>query len=387
MFTPFATAGVAALSAWLALYLSGSGVALQLVIACGWLATFLVSLALPRPPALQPIAEAEYESLVPSPPASATQGALYLDMVKRVLLNIVYHEQSYQVSLTRSRASGEPRPRLARAFSLRHRILGEDVSLNTLSMIGLERLDNVQMCVEAVLSDGVEGDLVETGCAKGGACILMRAVLRARKDKSRRVFCCDTFSEMSSAPRAAAILIFRPLWEVLRLISYIPSAAWHRWLYTALMRLQSSFPVDTAHLSRDTVDSFLFLLRHAHSFTKPPVPATGHSLAAVRSHFARLGLLDDRVVFLKGFFSDTLPHAPIPAIALLRLDGDLYGSTMDALVHLYPRVSAGGFVVVDDYYSFDECRAAVDEYRLHHDIVAPLVRIDAMSVYWRVPSR
>lgn len=259
------------------------------------------------------------------------------------------------------------------------------MSLNTLSMIGQKRLDSLQACVETVLADKVPGDLIETGVAKGGACILMRAVLRVRKERTRRVICCDTFSAGGEAqrPRPAMVLIFRPLFSLLALASRLPLATWHRRLYATLMKLQHSFPVDPASVTQDTVDSFLFYLRSGARFVRPPVPATGTSLAAVRSHFARLGLLDEQVVFLEGFFEKTLPDAPTKELALLRLDGDLYQSTRDALVHLYPKLSKGAFCIVDDYYSFAECRRAIDEYRAEHKITAPLVQIDWASVYWR----
>lgn len=89
------------------------------------------------------------------------------------------------------------------------------------------------------------------------------------------------------------------------------------------------------------------------------------------------------MVFLKGFFSETLVDAPIDRLALLRLDGDLYPSTRDALVLCYPKLTVGGFCIVDDYYSFEECRRAVDEYRESHGITDELVRIDRLSVMWR----
>ena len=88
--------------------------------------------------------------------------------------------------------------------------------------------------------------------------------------------------------------------------------------------------------------------------------------------------------FLKGWFADTLPTAPIEQLAILRLDGDLYSSTMDALNALYPKVSAGGFVIVDDYGSWPACKRAVDEYIATHRIQADLQTIDADGVFWRV---
>ena len=107
---------------------------------------------------------------------------------------------------------------------------------------------------------------------------------------------------------------------------------------------------------------------------------------AVKSYFARFGLLDDQVKFLQGFFADTIPKAGwLKKVAVLRADGDTYESTIDALNLLYPKLSPGGFCIIDDYNSFEACKFAVDEYRTKHGIDAPLKRIDNLSVYWRKP--
>jgi hypothetical protein len=89
------------------------------------------------------------------------------------------------------------------------------------------------------------------------------------------------------------------------------------------------------------------------------------SLKEVRRNFERYGLLDDRVQFLVGWFEDTLPTATIERLAVLRLDGDMYSSTHHVLSALYPRLSVGGYVIVDDYY-LDTCRAAITDYRAQH---------------------
>jgi O-methyltransferase len=108
------------------------------------------------------------------------------------------------------------------------------------------------------------------------------------------------------------------------------------------------------------------------------------SLERVQENFRRFGLLDDRVRFLKGWFKDTLAAAPIERLSLLRLDGDMYSSTRDALHALYGKVSPGGFVIVDDYYAWEGCRKAVDEFRAAHGITAPMLQVDWTAVYWRV---
>ena len=90
------------------------------------------------------------------------------------------------------------------------------------------------------------------------------------------------------------------------------------------------------------------------------------SLDEVKANFSRYGMLDQPVHFLKGWFKDTLPTAPIERLAILRLDGDMYSSTFDALKHLYPKLSRGGFVIVDDYH-IDACRKAVTDFRERND--------------------
>jgi hypothetical protein len=109
----------------------------------------------------------------------------------------------------------------------------------------------------------------------------------------------------------------------------------------------------------------------------------GTSFEEVRARFARYGLLDDRVRFVPGYFRQTLPDAPIERLALLRLDGDLYDSTYDTLQALYPRVSRGGYVVVDDYGAVEECRMAVRDYLRETRVAAELVRIDGDAVFWQ----
>lgn len=107
-------------------------------------------------------------------------------------------------------------------------------------------------------------------------------------------------------------------------------------------------------------------------------------MEAVQSNFERFKLLDDHVKFLIGWFKDTLPTAPIKKLAVLRLDGDMYESTMDALNALYHKVSPGGFIIVDDYgLPEDTCRNAIHDFRRSHDSNEPIIDIDGWGVYWR----
>ena len=102
----------------------------------------------------------------------------------------------------------------------------------------------------------------------------------------------------------------------------------------------------------------------------------------VRANFKAYELLDSQVIFLKGWFKDTLPIAPIDKLAVLRLDGDMYESTMDGLVNLYAKLSPGGFCIVDDG-NIPNCNKAITDFRAQTKIDAPIVDIDGWGFYWR----
>ncbi|MCU1260583.1 MAG: putative O-methyltransferase [Bryobacterales bacterium] len=208
------------------------------------------------------------------------------------------------------------------------RKVGKDWPLSAETMIGLRRLDNVQDCITSVVQDGVAGDLVETGVWRGGCAIFMRGVLEALGSEDRVVWLADSFQGLPAPD-------------------------------------PENFPAD-----RDD--------RHVDLS-----PYLAVSLEQVRDNFRRYELLDDRVRFLPGWFRDTLPHAPIEQISVLRLDGDMYESTYVALTSLYPKLSPGGYVIIDDYNALPNCRAAVDDFRTSMGISDPLLEIDWTGVYWR----
>jgi O-methyltransferase len=106
-------------------------------------------------------------------------------------------------------------------------------------------------------------------------------------------------------------------------------------------------------------------------------------LATVKENFRRYDLLDGQVEFLVGWFKDTLAQAPVEKLAILRLDGDMYQSTMDALTALYGKVSVGGFIIVDDYCTFESCRSAVSDFRRSETITDTIYDIDGMGVFWQ----
>lgn len=195
------------------------------------------------------------------------------------------------------------------------------------SMIGRKRMENLRLLAERVLFDGIPGDFIETGVWRGGACIYLRAILEAYGVKDRSVWAADSFEGLP--------------------------------------------PPDAEAYPADAGDTF-------HTYRELAV-----SIEMVKRNFARYGLLDDQVIFLKGWFRDTLPDSQTGPLAILRMDGDMYESTMDALNHLYDRVSAGGYVIVDDYRVVDGCRQAVDDFRARRDIRDEIVEIDGVGVFWQ----
>jgi O-methyltransferase len=249
--------------------------------------------------------------------AKSSVESLYLDLLIKCISNTIYGDGN----------KGEWRPA---AYDPEARRQGTDWPEVAHSMIGGLRLTNLCDLARLVLSENIPGDFIETGVWRGGACILMRGVLKAYNDASRRVFCADSFEGLP-----------------------LPDA--------------DHYPADAGQM--------------AHKIKYLAV-----SKDQVEENFRRYDLLDNQVIFLKGWFKDTLPKIPTEQLALIRLDGDLYESTIQALDNLYPKLSIGGFVLVDDYGSWPNCRQAIHDYRDAHGIKDPIVSVDTSGVYWRRTS-
>jgi len=210
-------------------------------------------------------------------------------------------------------------------FSFHIREEGADYPATAPSMIGQKRMHNIRVLAQDLFSRGIMGDFIETGVWRGGAAIFMAAILQAYNVQDRKVWVCDSFEGLPppSMPQDAG---------------------------------------DTHYLN----------------------PDLAISLAEVRSNFVKYNLLTHHVQFVKGFFKDTLHLIPAREFALIRLDGDMYESTIQSLESLYPRLNSGGFVIIDDY-GLDICRQAVDDYRRSNNIISPLIKIDHTGVYWLKP--
>jgi O-methyltransferase len=224
---------------------------------------------------------------------------------------------------------GDPgsQPWSDRNYDQNIRTLGRDWPSMAHTMVGATRLHSLRQMCETALLDGVRGDMIETGVWRGGACILMKGVLEAYGDAHRRVFVADSFQGLPP-----------------------PSPDKH--------------PADTGNM--------------LHTFEQLAI-----SRQEVERNFLAYSLLDERVVFLEGWFKDTLPSAPIDQLSVLRLDGDMYESTTQALDALYHKVSRGGFVIVDDY-QIPGCAKAIGDFREKREITSPILPIDGWATWWRV---
>lgn len=205
------------------------------------------------------------------------------------------------------------------------RAIGRDWPKTAVTMIGSARLRNLRVLADQVLSENVPGDMLEAGVWRGGACILLRGLLAARGVRDRKVWVADSFEGLPPPdPR---------------------------------------YPVDEG----DTHSTY---------------EALSVSLEQVQENFKRYGLLDEQVRFLKGWFADTLASAPVERLSILRLDGDMYSSTIQTLDALYSKVSPGGFVIVDDYI-LKGCKAAIHDFREREGVTDEMHDVDGAAVYWR----
>jgi O-methyltransferase len=98
-----------------------------------------------------------------------------------------------------------------------------------------------------------------------------------------------------------------------------------------------------------------------------------------------LNISGEHIHIGKGWFQDTLPKTKegIGAIAILRLDGDWYESTKVPLDYLFDNVVSGGYVILDDYYCWEGCKKAVDEFCQQRGITPNIVRVDRESAYFQ----
>jgi len=201
------------------------------------------------------------------------------------------------------------------------------------------RLQNVQDLAFDVIARNVPGDFVETGVWKGGA---------------------------SMASRAAALITGT-------------QNCHNNWLFDSYEGLPVFKKEDIAADTGKKMDP-------------PGSYAFAGGVETVKRNFEETFPSNlsspDSIHFVKGWFNDTVPVAPVEKIAILRLDGDMYTSTMDVLHAMYHKVVPSGFVIIDDYGAWPQCKKAIHDFfdgKLHMDIATRLKIIDETGVYFQVP--
>lgn len=203
------------------------------------------------------------------------------------------------------------------------RLNGRDWPEKAYTMIGLKRLTNIEYCANQVVKDKIEGDFIECGVWRGGACIFMKHLCNELK-LDKKIYVADSFC--------------------------------------GLPKPDMKYPQDLGDL------------HYTYDFLKV-------SQQQVEDNFKQFELLDDSVIFVKGWFCDTL-HKIDTKFSVLRVDGDMYSSTMDALNGLYDKLSPGGFIIIDDY-ALSGCQNAVNDFRKLKQIQEPISMVDWTGAYWR----
>lgn len=207
-------------------------------------------------------------------------------------------------------------------------------SVKDCTMTSKERLVSLIRAVQYIVRNRVPGAFVECGVWRGGSMMAVAKTLLKTGVTDRELFLFDTYAGMpepgavdvDAMGRQAADLIAelskRPLWEQ-----------------------------DGNHV----------LARS--------------SLGVVRRNLMSTGYPTARLHFVEGRVEDTIPMCAPDCLALLRLDTDWYASTHHELLHLFPRLSRGGVLLIDDYGDWEGARLAVDEYFGQHEEMF-LSRID-----------
>lgn len=282
-------------------------------------------------------------SPVPEPVPAGDPASLYLDLLKKVLLNETGLEAELRIAYLHDCArSGTPPDRIVlrdirlrqadrfAALARRRRdgqVSGDDIGLDcAFTMSGRHRLDHLEHCLTQVLRDGIAGDFLEAGVWRGGCGLFARGVFKAHGVADRRIWLADSFAGVPPP----------------------------------------SHPADAGVALSDR-------------------PELAIQRVLVEEAFRRFGLWGDDVILVEGLFADTLPALPVDALAVLRLDGDLFTSTLDTLSALYGKVTPGGYIIVDDYGALPGCRFAIEAFRLAKGIQAPLETVDWTCVAWRKP--
>lgn len=193
-----------------------------------------------------------------------------------------------------------------------------------------ERLITLIRSIQYICECQIPGDVIECGVWEGGSMMAAALALQEFGDTTRELYLFDTFAEVPDGTAE-----------------------------------------DIDILGRSA--SFLKERAKRKNQGKPTLTA---SLEAVRTNLLSTGYPEHKIHFVKGMVEDTIPCDSLSSLAFLRLDTDLYRSTLHELTHLFPLLSTAGILLIDDYGHWQGARRAIDEYFAKHKIPIFLHRID-----------
>ena len=250
---------------------------------------------------------------------------LKLEFLKRILTDTVNDEDIFQKYFeTNQYPNDQEIQNILKTSVPANRKNGSDWPQRAQTMIGIMRLNNLHKCLDEVRINNIDGDFIETGVWRGGACIFVKKYFQLY-NMNKKVFVADSFEGLP----------------------------------------KPEHPEDEGD--------------HHHTMEFLQV-----SLEEVKKNFEMHQELDENVIFLKGWFSDTLPNnQDIKKLCILRMDGDMYKSTMDVFDSCYHKVENQGFVIIDDYSSVRGCQRATIVFRERNKITTPLTHIDGCGVFWQ----
>lgn len=195
-----------------------------------------------------------------------------------------------------------------------------------LTMIGTRRLNNLQMLIKTVIKDNITGDIIEAGCWRGGAMMFARTILNAYNQMNRSVFMCDSFSGIPQMEDS----------------KYAQDKAAHT----------------LGILNYNPVENVYAMLKKLN--------------------------LENGTIVVKGYFNETLHKIHAKSFSIIRLDGDTYISTIQSISALYPKLSVGGYIIIDDYLGWISCKQAITDYRKQHNIDEEIIEVFHEKGEWKI---
>jgi hypothetical protein len=199
--------------------------------------------------------------------------------------------------------------------------------------------------VKYVINNNIEGDIVECGVWKGGSMMAAARALLEMDALDRNLYLYDTFKGMPSPSQED--------------VTILGDTAQQDYSYRVKRKAPEVYPHALKGDDKNDASNWCY-----------------STLEEVRTNMSGLGYPRDRIFLVQGRVEDTIPDQMPGDISILRLDTDFYESTKHELEHLFPRVSHGGVLIIDDYGHWLGQKKAVDEYIQEHGTTIFLNRVD-----------